>query len=136
LVEWRLAGEKTCASATLSTTNPTCLDPGLNPARRCGKPATNRLSSRFFFLRFMVVISVRGWVDPRAIMRPEGLGKLEKMYLILRLCHTSYTTEEKFSVFNVVSDILVPFICRKYTVECRLRKLISDKCGSDYRKFR
>jgi hypothetical protein len=36
--------QKTCPSATLSTTNPTRLDPGLNPARRCGKPATNHLS--------------------------------------------------------------------------------------------
>jgi hypothetical protein len=31
-------------STTLSTTNPTWLDPGLNPGRRGGKPATNRLS--------------------------------------------------------------------------------------------
>jgi hypothetical protein len=30
--------------APLSTTNPTWLDPGLNPRRRGGKPATNRLS--------------------------------------------------------------------------------------------
>jgi hypothetical protein len=36
--------EKTCPSATLSTTNPTRLDPGLNPGRRGGKPATNRFS--------------------------------------------------------------------------------------------
>jgi hypothetical protein len=35
---------KTCPSATLSTTNPTWLDPGLNPDRSGGKPATNRLS--------------------------------------------------------------------------------------------
>jgi hypothetical protein len=35
---------KTCPSATLSTTNPTWLDPDLNPDRRGGKPATNRLS--------------------------------------------------------------------------------------------
>jgi hypothetical protein len=28
----------------LSTTNPTWLDPGSNPGRRGGKPATNRLS--------------------------------------------------------------------------------------------
>jgi hypothetical protein len=34
----------TCPSATLSTTNPTWPDPGLNPGRRGGKPATNRLS--------------------------------------------------------------------------------------------
>jgi hypothetical protein len=36
--------EKTCPSATLSTTNFTWLDPGSNPGRRGGKPATNRLS--------------------------------------------------------------------------------------------
>jgi hypothetical protein len=36
--------EKTYRSATLSTTNPTWLDPGLNPGHRGGKPATNRLS--------------------------------------------------------------------------------------------
>jgi hypothetical protein len=29
--------EKTCPSATLSTTNPTWPDPGSNPGRRCGK---------------------------------------------------------------------------------------------------
>jgi hypothetical protein len=36
--------EKTCTSATLSTTNPTWPDPGLKPGRRGGKSATNRLS--------------------------------------------------------------------------------------------
>jgi hypothetical protein len=36
--------EKTCPSATLSTTNPTWLDPGSNPGRRGGNPATNHLS--------------------------------------------------------------------------------------------
>jgi hypothetical protein len=36
--------EKTCPSATLSTTNPTRPDQGSNTGRRGGKPATNRLS--------------------------------------------------------------------------------------------
>jgi hypothetical protein len=36
--------EKTCPGATLSTTNPTWPDPGLNPGRRGAKPATNRFS--------------------------------------------------------------------------------------------
>jgi hypothetical protein len=36
--------EKTCPDATLSTTNPTLSDRGLNPGRRGGKPATNRFS--------------------------------------------------------------------------------------------
>jgi hypothetical protein len=36
--------EKTCPSTTLSTINPTWPDPGSNPGRRGGKPATNRLS--------------------------------------------------------------------------------------------
>jgi hypothetical protein len=36
--------EKTCSDATLSTTNLTWPDPGLNPGRRGGKPATNRFS--------------------------------------------------------------------------------------------
>jgi hypothetical protein len=36
--------EKTCPSADLSITNPTCNDPGSKSSRRVGKPATNRLS--------------------------------------------------------------------------------------------
>jgi hypothetical protein len=37
-------GEKTCPSATLSTTNPTRIDPGANPGLHGDRPATNRLS--------------------------------------------------------------------------------------------
>jgi hypothetical protein len=34
---------KTCPSATLSTANPTCTDPGSNTGLRGERPATNRL---------------------------------------------------------------------------------------------
>jgi hypothetical protein len=45
--EWRgnpMYSEKTCPGATLSITNPYWPDPGLNPGRRGGKPATKSFS--------------------------------------------------------------------------------------------
>jgi hypothetical protein len=42
--ENRRTRRKTYPSATLSTTNPTWLDPGANPGRRGERPATNDLS--------------------------------------------------------------------------------------------
>jgi hypothetical protein len=36
--------KKNCSSATLSTTNPTWLDPGMNSCRHGEMPATNRLN--------------------------------------------------------------------------------------------
>jgi hypothetical protein len=52
--------EETCSSATWSTTNPTWPDLGSNPGRRCGKPATNRLSygaAVLYVLVFMLLDS-------------------------------------------------------------------------------
>jgi hypothetical protein len=42
--ENRRTRRKTCPSATLSTTNPTWIDPGSNPGLRGERPATNDLS--------------------------------------------------------------------------------------------
>jgi hypothetical protein len=42
--ENRSTRRKTCPSVTLSTTNPTWIDPGLNPGIRGERPGTNRLS--------------------------------------------------------------------------------------------
>jgi hypothetical protein len=50
--------EKTYPSATLSTTNPTRPDLGSNPDRRCGKPATNRLSYGTAFVCVCVCVCV------------------------------------------------------------------------------
>jgi hypothetical protein len=52
--------------ATLSTTNPTWPDPGSNPGRRGGKPATNRLSycsaknsiNTFYSMVFCITLNV------------------------------------------------------------------------------
>jgi hypothetical protein len=49
--------EKTCPSATLSTTDPTWPDLGSNPGRRGGKPATNRLSYGTAMLKGYVCIA-------------------------------------------------------------------------------
>jgi hypothetical protein len=42
--ENRRTRRRTCPSATLSTTNPTCIDPGANPGLRSERPVTNDLS--------------------------------------------------------------------------------------------
>jgi hypothetical protein len=42
--ENRRTRRKTCPSATLSTTNPTWIEPGANPGLRGERPATNDLS--------------------------------------------------------------------------------------------
>jgi hypothetical protein len=48
--------EKTCPSATLSTTNPTLLDPD----RRGGKPVTNRLSYGSASFSVTVYMPIKG----------------------------------------------------------------------------
>jgi hypothetical protein len=71
--EWELAGEievlgeKTCPSATLSTTNPTSPDLGSNPGRRGGKPATNRMSYGAAFID----VTSRKWPTVACTRRPS-----------------------------------------------------------------
>jgi hypothetical protein len=58
--ENRSIREKTCPSATLSTTNPTWTNPGSNPGLRCERPATDRLSHgtvMSYYLMFSIMIS-------------------------------------------------------------------------------
>jgi hypothetical protein len=71
LMECRLAGETEVFGENLPqrhfcpSQNPTWPDPGLNPGRRGGKPATNRLSygavpTDFFRNRFRLLFSLKG----------------------------------------------------------------------------
>jgi hypothetical protein len=69
--------EKTCPSATLSTTNPTLPDPGSNPGRRSGKPATNRLS---YGTAFSPII-VRAELSRVARSKEVQTGKVRKLFL-------------------------------------------------------
>jgi hypothetical protein len=79
LVEWRLAGagaEETWPSASLSNTNPTWLDPGLNPGRRVGKPATNRLSYGaacvLLFVCMLLIDTALGYLELAVYMRKRS----------------------------------------------------------------
>jgi hypothetical protein len=68
--------EKTYPSTTLSTTNPTCLDPVLNPGRRDGKPAINRLSygAGLFVLRSIASVDIRRCLCPENAKNLVGRG--------------------------------------------------------------
>jgi hypothetical protein len=63
--------EKTCPSATSSTTIPTWPDPGSNPGRRGGKPETNRLSYGAALLSYLL----------------KGYVTLSIFFLFLIPCH-------------------------------------------------
>jgi hypothetical protein len=87
--------EKTWPRATLSTTNPTRLEPGLNLRRRGGKPATNRLSygaatsytvSSYTDLcsSFSVAVTITGSSANKIVLRIKSFGKVHSVVLLIK----------------------------------------------------
>jgi hypothetical protein len=105
--------------------------------------------------RFLVLISVRGWVDPRAVVRLEGLGKLKKksasselepatFRLVECLNQLRYRMPPRNNLINLTRFCLsklyyeykeINFRNTKtgqvYQIICRFRPHRSSKCRSD-----
>jgi hypothetical protein len=63
--ENRRTRRKTCPSATLSTTNPTWIEPGANPGLRGERPGTNDLSHGTAYMPVGYWLLVRGGIVQR-----------------------------------------------------------------------
>jgi hypothetical protein len=84
--------ERTCPSATLSTTNPTGPDLGSNPGRRGGKPASNRLSYG---------TAPRRWLETLLHSQDFAIGQCPKSGKSTRTLHTIKSILIFFSYFRV-----------------------------------
>jgi hypothetical protein len=79
---------KTCPSTTLSTTNPTWTEPGLNPRLRGGRPAANRLSHG---------TAVFGY-DVKAVDKYNGYGKTSSLLLQGQMKDAALSSETSGSI--------------------------------------
>jgi hypothetical protein len=91
--------EKTCPSATLSTTNPTWPDPGSYPGRRDGKPATNGLGygAARFVTKWHIVINLKSLTPYGTSTRPTFYYTVLNVYS----CVSFTSTNEKRKYFLI-----------------------------------
>jgi hypothetical protein len=89
--ENRRTRRKTCPSATLSTTNPTWIDPGANPGLRGKIPATSDLSHGTARLRRLVAVFSpwRPWFASRLVHVGFAVDRMTLRQVFLRVIHIS-----------------------------------------------
>jgi hypothetical protein len=110
--------EKTCPIGILSTTNPTWPDLRLNPGRRGGKPATNRLSYGTTIIGWFTVHSDCGssWFSPVSTERHSTSSKL------LPICNT-YLIPSNLISCHISSEILTQLKCKIMILDWKLVNL-------------
>jgi hypothetical protein len=87
--------ENTCPSAILSTTNPTWPDPGSNPGRRGGKPATNRLSYGAAYTTFSYHIYYIFFPREMILVYPLPLPPISQLKWLLIVSQSVFLLKRK-----------------------------------------
>jgi hypothetical protein len=104
--------EKTCPSATLSTTNPTWRDPGSNTGHRGGKPATNRLSYgpavKLNINSALLILMEGDWLSTN---RDIPFCSQDVHYHIHKSLLTNPILRQMSPIFKLISVIIYSHIC-------------------------